>query len=155
MRTRQHTRKRQGRSAVLHEFYETPSGNGEAWGGDVDTGFSPAFPGPRPVDMLQSQNHQHFGEPVGVIRNPIDYEVGGMPGATKFNGTMGVTDPQTVDAHNFQGQYAEIRRLPDWHDGPVAGGQDHNALLPILYAMQQTARYYPQEVVQADLIKAV
>lgn len=154
MRKRQR-RQRPTRIPMPHEFYETPSGNGVAWGGEINGLIGPGFPGPRVTDLLQSQNYQHYGSPVGDISNRFDQEVGGIPGDTKFNGSMGVTDPQTVDAHNFQGQMATVRRMPDWHDGPVAGGTDYNALLPVLFAMQETARYYPQEVVQADLIKAV
>lgn len=153
-------KRRQAQIAQEHEFYESPSGNMEAWSSDQDLDYGAAFPGPRETRYLDSQNHQYFGSDYAIdsvdgrVGVQPQWDVDGIVGQTKFVGSSGVTDPQTVDAHNFLGEMAVIRRMPDTNYGPVKTN-DHNSLLSLLYAMQESAHYFPNEVSQADIIKAV
>lgn len=155
-------RRRQTRIAQEHEFYDAPSGNEEAMSNDIDgyigelTGYSPSFPGPREVRILDSENVDMptGGIAIDSIRDNVNWDIGGVPGMTKNVGSTGVTDPQTVDQHNFVGEMAVIRRMPDTNFGPVKTA-DSNSLLSLLYAMQESNHYFPNEVSQADIIKAV
>jgi hypothetical protein len=145
------------RIAQQHEFYEAPSGNEYAMGGETDLDYGAAFPGPRETRFVDAANRtmplQQLA--VGDIEDAVEWDIGGVSGATKFVGSEGVTDPATVDAHSFLGEMAVIRRMPDTNYGPVAGGEDNNALLSLLYSMQETNHFFPNEVSQADIIKAV
>lgn len=148
-------RKRRIHVAQEHEFYEAPSGQAQAMSGEMDLDYGAAFPGPRERRFVDAQNVQmRFINPVMSVRDNVDWAVGGIPGMTKFVGSEGVTDPQTVDAHDFRGEMAIIRRLPDTNYGPV-GTADHNSLLSLLYAMQESSHYFPNETSQRDVIKAV
>lgn len=156
-------RRRQAQKfAAQHEFYEAPDGNEEAMSNEIDgyvgeeTGYGPQYPGPREVRLLDSQNHTMFTDTIAIdsIRDNVEWDIGGVVGETKSVGSIGVTSPQNVDAHDFQGEMAVVRRMPDTNFGPVKTA-DHNSTLALLYAMQETNSYFPNEVSQADIIKAV
>lgn len=149
-------RRRQAKihQAQEHEFYEAPSGQMEAWSGEVDMQYGADYPGPREDRTVDAANHATFAYDPGTIRDQVDWAIGGVPGLTKGVGSTGVTDPQTVDAHNFRGQMAVVRRMPDTNYGPVKTA-DHNSILALIYQMAETNAYLPNEVSQADLIRAV
>lgn len=113
-------RKMKQRQAAEHEFYESPSGNPEAWSEEgLRYPTDALFPGPRETRFLDSQNRSTFTFDPGDIQDRIDWAVGGVPGMTKFVGSMGVTSPYTVDAHDFRGMSQIVRRMPDTNYGPV------------------------------------
>ncbi len=152
-----HHRKRQrvAHLAQQHEWYEAPSGNEQPMGGELDMEYPPQFPGPRERRFVDAQNSVMVPTTVTEsIRDNVEWDVGGIPGETKNVGSTGVTDPQTVDAHSFTGEMAVIRRMPDTNYGPVKTA-DSNSLLSLLYAMSESNHYFPNEVSQADIIKAV
>lgn len=144
--------------ANVDVFYEAPGGNMEAWSGEEDLDYSASFPGPRETRYADSAN---WGSSIPTrnpdVRDYVDWAAGGIPGYTKCVGSVGVTDPQTVDAHDFVGQMAVIRRMPDTNYGPASGETTagYNSLLQMLYAMSEGNQFYPNEVSQADVIKAV
>ena len=150
-------RKQAQRIAALHEWYEAPSGNEEALGGDIDSiGYSPSYPGARETRLLDADNVVMPDYAIDKITDMVKWDAEGIPGQTKIVGSMGVTDPQTVETHTWDrpGEMAVIRRMPDTNYGPVKTS-DHNSLLSLLYAMQETAAYYPNDISQIDVIKAV
>lgn len=144
------------RKALESLPYET-TGNAPAMGGDLDSEFSDQL-GYAVADETffpDAANTTEFSSgPVGNIDDRIDYEIGGKPGDTKAVYGMGVVSPYNVDAHDYDGGQAIIRRMPDGNYGPVGAG-DYNSMLGLLYAMQETSYYYPNEQSQADIIKAV
>lgn len=151
-------RKKAQHVAQQHEYYEAPSGNEQALSKeDLWFNYQPGFPGPREVRL-----YSEYREPIGVlavnpiIHDDIDWTTGGLYGQQMVVGSTGVTDPQTVDTHDFHGYMAVIRRMPDskYGQGPVATS-DHNSLLSLLYAMQESSHYFPNDVSQMDVIKAV
>lgn len=116
-----------------------------------------AFPGPKEEFDADSENKRGWttGKLGFIAHNDVDVEVDGAPGDTKYVGSyIGPVEPTTVDAHNFTGAQAIVRRLPDTNYGPVATS-DHNSLLSILYAMQESNAFYPNETSQIDLVKSV
>ncbi len=151
-----HHRKRQRaiHLAQQHEFYEAPSGNELAMSNEI--GEYPAmFTGPRETVFSDADNYVMTNSGViDSIRDDVQWDVGGIQGQTKNVGSTGVTDPQTVDAHSFTGEMAVIRRMPDTNYGPVKTA-DSNSLLSLLYQMTESNHYFPNEVSQADIIKAV
>lgn len=153
-----YARRKRIHQAQEHEFYESPSGNMEAWSGETDLEFNymPGFPGPRETRIVDADNYNQrtFTYDPGVIRDRVDWAEGGVAGFTKSVGSIGVTDPKTIDAHDFQGQMAVVRRMPDTNYGPVATS-DHNSILSLLYMMQESSHYFPNEVSQADVIRSV
>jgi hypothetical protein len=86
----------------------------------------------------------------------VEWDATGVRGFTKSVGSIGVTDPQTVETHTWDrpGEMAVIRRMPDTNYGPVKTS-DHNSLLSLLYAMQETASFFPNDISQVDVIRAV
>lgn len=153
-------KRRQVKRAIAeHEFYESPSGNMEAWSGEEDSLYYDAsFPGPRETRILDSDNYRMGMAEATLAHTPdtVEWDIGGIRGDTKTVGSVGVTDPQTVETHTWDrpGEMAVIRRLPDTNYGPV-GTSDHNSLLSLLYAMQETAAFFPNDVSQIDVIRAV
>lgn len=137
---------------------EQEAGNWEGQGGELDLMYPPGFPGPKEIRMVDASNAVTFNTEargVGIIKDYVDWEVGGQPGATKNVGSTGVVDPHTVDQHNFYGEMAIVRRQPDVNRAGPVGTADHNSLLAQLWLMQQTSQFYPQEAAQVDLIRAV
>ena len=150
-------RRQAKRVAAEHEWYEAPSGNEIGMGGEIDSsGYSASYPGPRETRILDADNYRMPDFAIDKITDNVKWDATGVPGDTKIVGSMGVTDPQTVETHTWDrpGQMAVVRRMPDTNYGPV-GTADHNSLLPLLYAMQETAAYYPNDISQIDIIKAV
>ena len=157
-------RRQAQRIAAMHEWYESPSGQEEAMGGEIDSlGWEASFPGPRETRILDSTNLDHrldtSLEMVPTMlqtRDMVEWDAGGVAGYTKAVGSIGVTDPQTVETHTWdrQGQMAVVRRMPDTNYGPVKTS-DHNSLLALLYATQETANFFPNEISQIDVIRAV
>jgi hypothetical protein len=95
--------------------------------------------------------------PTGLeTRTNVEWDATGVRGFTKSVGSIGVTDPQTVETHTWDrpGEMAVIRRMPDTNYGPVKTS-DHNSLLSLLYAMQETASFFPNDISQVDVIRAV
>lgn len=156
-------RRRQQRIAQMHEWYESPSGNPEGMTGARDLWFNdrPQFPGPREDRDVDAENtlmalSYPIGNNIGSIRDEVEWDVGGIRGQTKNVGSTGVTDPQTIDRHDFLGEMAVFRRMPDTNYGPVAADNSgYNSVLSLLYAMQESSHYFPNEVSQTDIIKAV
>lgn len=148
--------KRNQRIAQEHEFYESPSGNMEAWSGDEDSFYGTEYPGTIREDAFNdAENYQmHFPTLNMDFRDHVDWAVGGVPGDTKNVGSLGVVTPYGVDTHDFQGEMAVIRRMSPNMEGPTSGS-DHNSLLSLLYAMQESSHYFPNDVSQIDIIKAV
>lgn len=145
-------------AAIAAIGYE-PTGNDQAWSGELDTQYDdvryPGDAGRGKETHPDSANHiSYVHGPSGSIRNPVDYEVGGVPGMTKFIGMVGPVESTNVDAHDFRGQSAIIRRFADTNYGPV-GAENYTGILATLYAMQETNAYFPNEVSQVDLIKAI
>lgn len=147
-------RKAKIHQAQQHEFYEAPSGQMQAWSGEIDLDYTAPYPGPREDRTVDAANYSTGTFDPGTIRDNVDWSIGGIPGLTKSVGSVGVTDPQTVDAHDFRGQMAVVRRMADTNYGPVKTA-DHNSILSLLYQMAETNSYFPNEVSQADLIRAV
>jgi len=150
-------KRRMKHKAMLHEWYDSPSGNEEAMSTAEDLAFNyePGFPGPREIRTVDAQNFRHSLETFDPdIHDYVDWAAGGVPGFTKTVGSVGVTDPATVDRHDFIGQMAVVRRFPDTNYGPVKTS-DHNSILSLLYAMQESSHYFPNEVSQRDILKAV
>jgi len=135
--------------------YDT-TGNEQAWSTEGDEWDEESeFPGPKETIFVDAQNTVSYAHaPVGDIQDMIDWEIGGLAGATKGAYSLGVVESTNVDAHDFNGQMQTVRRPADTNWGPVATN-DHNSLLSLLYSMQESAHYFPNEVSEADLIKAV
>lgn len=149
-------RKAQIHQAQMHEYYDAPSGNEMALTETDSLGYDPAYPGPREGRILDADNWNHSVPTYDPqIRDNVDWAAGGEPGHTKAVGSVGVTDPQNVDTHDFRGYTAVIRRMPDTNYGPVKGGQDHNSLLSLLYSMQESNAFFPGDIAQQDIIKGV
>lgn len=150
------------RQAAMHAMvgYETSGNDGVAGGTYNDGGDGPndigdpEMPGPRETYIPDAANHVSY-QPgkVGVIRDPVDWEAGGEPGMTKFIGQFGPVESTNVDAHNLNGAMAVVRRMEDTNYGPV-GAEQYTGILATLYAMQESNAYFPNEVSQADIIKA-
>ena len=142
------------RQAKLHEIYEAPSGNEQALT-KLDLSYEASYPGPRETRIVDAENWNHptfMYDP--NAHDYVNWATGGIAGHTKIVGSMGVTDPKTIDAHDFAGMMAVVRRMPDTNYGPV--GQDtHNAMLSLIYAMQESSHYFPNEISQQDVIKSV
>lgn len=142
------------RFAQMHEFYEAPSGNEQALS-EIDLNYEASYPGPRETRLLDASNWNRstfMYDP--DVRDRVDWAATGVAGFTKSVGSMGVTDPSTVDRHDYQGQMAVVRRMPDTNYGPVVTS-DHNSMLSLLYAMQESTHYFPNDISQADIIKSV
>lgn len=155
-RRRRHRRELTDHVAVEHEFYESPSGNMEAWSTDEDSFYPPMFPGTIREEVFTDADNYRMQFPTlnDDFRDHVDWAVGGIPGETKNVGSTGVVTPYGVDAHDFRGEMAVIRRYAPSMEGPT-GGTDHNGLLSLLYAMQESSAYFPNDVSQVDVIKAV
>lgn len=139
----------------MEELPYEPTGNEVSASGEWDTDYGDqAYPVYLEKRFVDAQNGPTFAFAAGNIQDDINWEVGGKPGNTKAVYGEGVVNPYNVDAHDFRGQQAVIRRISPDMSGPV-GTPDHNAMLGILYEMQETNRYFPSEVSQADIIKAV
>lgn len=121
---------------------------------EMDSMYSPSFPGPREDYTPDAANYVTYGAPVGNIRDQVDWEIGGQPGMTKFVGSTGVVGRNSYDAFDFMGEQAVVRRMADTNYGPVTGS-DYNALLATLYVYQEANQYFPNEAAQGDVIKAV
>lgn len=131
------------------------TGNEVSVSGEWDTQYDdPAYPVYLEKRFVDAANGPIPTFAVGDIQDKVDWEIGGKPGDTKGVYGLGVVSPYNVDAHDFQGQQAIIRRMADTNYGPVAT-EDHNSMLALLYDMQETNRYFPSEVSQIDVIKAV
>lgn len=112
------------------------------------------FPGPVEYFHTGADATPYTYTPVGVIRDNIDWEIGGESGdANGYLWSTGVVDPNTVENFDLTGQQQIIRRMADTNYGPVATA-DHNALLAMAYA-QQMNQFYPSEESQYDLIRGV
>jgi hypothetical protein len=133
-----------------------PTGNEQAWSGELDWQYDDStYPGFYTEDFhSDAQNYPTFVHPVGTIRDDIDWEIGGLPGLTKWVGTTGVVESSNVDAHDFTGEMAYVRRHNVDMSGPV-GSDDYNSLLALLYATQESNAFFPNEVSQADMIRGV
>lgn len=139
----------------MEELPYEPTGNEVSMSGEWDTDYGDgAYPVVLEKRFVDAQNTQAFSMAAGDIQDKVDWEVGGKPGMTKGVWGERVVNPYNVDAHDFNGQQAIVRRMADTNYGPV-GTADHNSLLGILYEAQETNRYFPSEVSQADIIKAV
>ena len=153
-----HRRQAQKQAAMLHEVYEAPSGNELALSSELDLSiqYMPEMPGPREVRYLDSSEswQRHIMGDNPDVRDRVDWAAGGQSGFGQNVGSSGVTDPQTVDRHDFQGDYAEIRRMADTNYGPVKTS-DHNSILSLLALYQESSHYFPNEMSQQDLWKAV
>jgi hypothetical protein len=146
--------RRQTRIAQEHEYYEAPSGNEMALTKeDLEFNYEPGYPGPREIRVVDAANSQTFAF-APYNHDNVQWDVGGVAGDTKFVGSTGVTDPQTVDRHDFAGQMAVVRRMPETNYGPVKTS-DHNSMLALLYKMQESSHYFPNEISQADVIRSV
>jgi hypothetical protein len=142
-------------AGMLHEKYPAPGGNEEALSKeDLAFNYDPGYPGPRETRLYDLYRTPTFTFDPGTIRDQVDWAAGGIPGDMKVVGSTGVTDSKNVDAHEFKGQMVTVRRMPDTNYGPVSG-TDHNSLLSLLYSMQESSHYFPNEVSQADIIRSV
>jgi hypothetical protein len=143
-------------AAKMHEYYDAPLMTGNELAltkEDLAFNYEPGYPGPRELRHVDAANYSTFMFDPNIHDN-VDWAVGGIPGQTKFVGSTGVTDSKTIDQHEFQGQMAVVRRMPDTNYGPVTTS-DHNSLLSLLYMMQESSHYFPNEVSQADIIRSV
>lgn len=141
-----------------------PTGNEQAWSGELDSQYLDSdYPGPKENYHADSENVSGFSHAVVTIKDALQYEqsesysapyIQGYPALTMSVGSTGVVDSSNVDAHYFDGGSAVIRRMHVDMSGPVATS-DHNSLLGILYAMQESNAYFPNEVSQVDMIRAV
>jgi len=139
----------------MEELPYEPTGNEVSMSGEWDTDYGDqAYPVYLEERFVDAQNGPTFVFAAGNIQDVVDWEVGGRPGDTKGVWGEGVVNPYNVDAHDYQGQQAVIRRISPDMNGPVSTA-DHNSMLGLLYEMQETNRYFPSEVSQADIIKAV
>jgi len=154
-------KRRQARQAAVMDagdtFYVAPLGNPQAVSTEWDLDMPQSITGSPREERSDQMNN--FAYPIAVASDPdahdyVDWAVGGVPGYVKSVGSVGVTDSKNVDRHDFQGQMAVIRRMPDTNYGPVKTS-DHNSILGMLYAMQETNHFFPNEVSQADVIRAV
>lgn len=121
---------------------------------EMDSQYGASYPGPREDYTPDSANYTIDSSAVGVIRDQIDWEVGGQPGMTKFVGSTGVVGRNSYDQFDFSGEQTVVRRAADTNYGPVTG-TDYNALLATLYVYQEANQYFPNEAAQGDVIKAV
>lgn len=145
---------RQKHSKTLVAASPEEAGNAVAKSNTEDMFFTAAFPGPREIRFLDSQNYVSSHSGVGDIEDNVDWEVGGIPGMTKAVYSTGVVESTNVDAHDFDGAQAIIRRMPDTNFGDV-GTADYNSQLAFLYAMSEADIYFPNETSQSDLILGV
>jgi len=139
-------------------------GDENAESGKWDSQYDDAgYPGPLEHFTPDADNYAVGHSGVGSIKNLIQYEqsepysgpyIQGGLALTMNVGSTGVVDPSNVDAHNLDGGQAIIRRFAEDSYGPVATS-DHNSLLSLLYAMQETASYLPNESSQIDMVRAV
>lgn len=141
------------------------SGNGR---GNYETFANAAanYPGPM-IEMV----HGEFAGPdswpmnywaedtlyaVGSVKDQINYEVQGQRGRLDtLPYSTGVVDASLVENFEYRGQQVMLRRETDKRQavGPV-GTSDYAGGLAITYAML-TSRFYPNEVSQSDLVRAV
>lgn len=114
------------------------------------------YPGPVELEVAPWElAYKPTPAPIGMIRDMIDWEVGGQRGYvdnTPFS--LGVVDSNTVEDFNWRGERAIIRRPRNPAEAGAVGTADSNALLAIIYA-QGASRVYPNEVSQADLVLGV
>lgn len=131
------------------------SGDEDAQSGEWDSQFDDAgYPGPIEHFVPDAANYPSPHGGVVTIKDFIDYEIGGLPGDTKMVYATGVVEPTNVDAHNLSGGMVVVRRMADTNYGPVATS-DHNSLLSLLYAMQESTAFFPNETSQIDMVKSV
>ncbi len=148
---------RRKRQALLVAATPADAGNDQAWSGELDMQYpTPAdlFPGPREHRVTDAMNGPEFTLAQMSIHDNIDWEVGGNPGATKNAYSTGVVDPSNVDAHDYDGGQAIVRRMRDTNFGDV-GTADYNSTLALVFQMSEADQYFPNETSQADLILGV
>lgn len=113
------------------------------------------FPGQYEVVNTGTQVQRFATAPIGVVKDMVDYEVGGQSGLVNdWPYGTGVVSSDAVENFNLTGEQAIIRRQPDPNRvGPV-GTSDHNQLLQLAYA-QSVNQFYPNEQSQFDLIRSI
>jgi hypothetical protein len=113
------------------------------------------YPSPMEIVHTEAEGYTPVGSPIGSIKDPIDYEVGGQRGRVdNLPYSTGVVSSDLVENFELDGRQAVIRRMRNPSSvGPV-GTSDHNMILALAYR-QMTNQFYPNEGSQADLVRSV